>query len=103
MDAELSRATARVFNSPLWAYTALQKGGKFSDGLQTYRQRITDECVKAVTLTALPEPMQAYFNQCDRSYEIAAQKFAGRSADLLEASALQMIAEALAAPVEDEA
>lgn len=101
MDADLSRATAKVFNSPLWAYTALRKGGKGSDEFQAYQQQVTEALIEAGTLKALPEPMKAYFDQCDRSYDIAAEQFAGRGAGFLSPDELQAIAEAVAVATED--
>lgn len=64
MDAELSRRTAIVMQSPLY----------LSQASEASKKMLIDLCVQAVFFDKLPQEMQFYFEQCEQSIELAKQK-----------------------------
>lgn len=69
MDATLCRRLAAVLSSPFYFdYLTLQ------DDPDKVRGDMERVCTEAVTEDKLPEPMQRFFQTCDRSIEIAKSK-----------------------------
>lgn len=83
MDAELSRLLARAIQSVVYR----REGASFAEdmeigdrSLQGLQDWLIEQAIAAYSIEKLSPPVRAFLEDCDRSWQVAQELFAGKPA-----------------------